>query len=76
MNASDGVKMSKSIGNTVDPVELLNKYDCDTIRSFIAQGAIYGSDMPFSEENMIDLHNAHLADGISTSDAIFVSLEI
>ena len=65
VNASDGVKMSKSIGNTVDPVDLLDKYqDPDTIRFFIAQSAVFGSDLPFSEDNMIDLHNAHLADGI------------
>eukprot|EP00658_Telonema_sp_P-2_P025567 TRINITY_DN20299_c0_g8_i2.p1 TRINITY_DN20299_c0_g8~~TRINITY_DN20299_c0_g8_i2.p1 ORF type:complete len:911 (+),score=297.47 TRINITY_DN20299_c0_g8_i2:46-2733(+) len=64
VNASDGIKMSKSIGNTVDPVDLLRKYDADTIRFFIGGSAVYGSDLPFSEENMIDLHNAHLADGI------------
>jgi methionyl-tRNA synthetase len=64
VNAPDGSKMSKSIGNTVDPLDLLEKYDSDSIRHFIALSAVYGSDLPFSECNMVDIHNAHLADGI------------
>ena len=64
VNAPDGVAMSKSIGNTVDPLDLLEKYDSDSIRHFIALSAVYGSDLPFSESNMVDIHNAHLADGI------------
>ena len=48
VTASDGQKMSKSIGNVVDPMEQLAKYSSDTFRYYLMRTGVYGSDIPFS----------------------------
>ena len=60
VNAADGRKMSKSVGNVVDPYDMLAKYELDTLRYFIVREASYGSDMPFSEEDLVNIHNSEL----------------
>lgn len=60
--AGDGQKMSKSIGNVVDPLEQLKKYSSDTFRYYLMRNGVYGSDIPFSESNLILTHNSDLAD--------------
>ena len=62
VTAEDGQKMSKSIGNVVDPVQVLKKFSSDTFRYYIMRCGIYGSDVPFSEPSMTAIHNADLAD--------------
>ncbi|CEM01471.1 unnamed protein product [Vitrella brassicaformis CCMP3155] len=62
VHAADGRKMSKSFGNVVDPNHLLDKYPADTFRFFLVREAKYGTDLPFSEDALIDHHNAVLAD--------------
>ena len=39
----DGVKMSKSLGNVIDPYDMLQKYGSDTLRFFITRAAPYGN---------------------------------
>jgi len=60
--AADGQKMSKSIGNVVDPLEQLRKYSSDTFRYYLMRSGVYGSDVPFSESNLVLTHNSDLAD--------------
>ena len=62
VTAEDGQKMSKSIGNVVDPNEVLKKFSSDTFRYYLMRCGIYGSDVPFSETVMTTIHNADLAD--------------
>ena len=62
VTASDGQKMSKSIGNVVDPLEQLAKYPSDSFRYYLMRNGVYGSDIPFSEANLVYVHNADLAD--------------
>mmetsp|Transcript_35871 Transcript_35871/g.57192 ORF Transcript_35871/g.57192 Transcript_35871/m.57192 type:complete len:861 (+) Transcript_35871:164-2746(+) len=62
--AEDGVKMSKSIGNVVDPQKIVKTYPLDSLRFYIARGATYGNDMPFSEKAMCAVVNAALNDGL------------
>ena len=62
VTASDGQKMSKSIGNVVDPMEQLAKYSSDTFRYYLMRTGVYGSDIPFSESNLVYVHNSDLAD--------------
>ncbi|RLN80270.1 hypothetical protein BBJ28_00022174, partial [Nothophytophthora sp. Chile5] len=62
VNAKDGTKMSKSIGNVIDPYEMINKYGLDSFRYFIVRSAKFGQDMPFSEDDLINIHNSELAD--------------
>ena len=52
ITASDGQKMSKSIGNVVDPMEQLAKYSSDTFRYYLMRTGVYGGDIPFSESNL------------------------
>ncbi|MFT5171712.1 MAG: leucyl-tRNA synthetase [Candidatus Marinamargulisbacteria bacterium] len=49
MVLKDGVKMSKSLGNTVDPSEIITKYGADTARLFILFGAPVERDLDWSE---------------------------
>ena len=62
---STGAKMSKSLGNVVDPVEILKKYTADTVRFYMIRETYYGDDAPFNQEHMEDLHNSNLADAVS-----------
>lgn len=49
---SQGRKMSKSLGNGVDPMEVIEKYGADALRWFLATGSTPGQDVRFSEEKM------------------------
>ena len=64
VSAADGRKMSKSFGNVVDPLAMLEKYSPDTFRYFIVKEARFGSDLRFDEDSLIDVHNADLADSL------------
>ena len=58
----NGQKMSKSIGNVVDPNEILDRYSADLVRYFMIKQAPYGGDLKFSESDMILMNNSDLAD--------------
>ncbi|MGL4949783.1 MAG: valine--tRNA ligase, partial [Anaeroplasmataceae bacterium] len=45
----DGKKMSKSLGNGVDPFDVINKYGCDSLRYFLNTNAAPGQDLRFDE---------------------------
>lgn len=62
VNAADGRKMSKSLGNVVDPNECIDLVGSDSFRYFVMQAAKLGEDFPFAREQMFDLHNAILND--------------
>lgn len=47
-----GVKMSKSLGNGIDPLEIIEKYGADALRLFLATGNSPGNDMRFSEKRV------------------------
>ena len=51
MVLKDGSKMSKSKGNTIDPVEIIEKYGCDALRFTLASLCTYGGqDIKLSDE--------------------------
>ncbi len=52
-----GRKMSKSLGNGVDPFEMIDKYGCDTLRYFLTTNSAPGLDLRFSEEKMASSWN-------------------
>lgn len=60
----DGQKMSKSIGNVIDPIDLANKYPIDAIRYFFMRELPFDSDGNYSEEKFIARYNGDLANGI------------
>ena len=52
-----GRKMSKSLGNGVDPFDLIAKYGCDAMRYFLTTNATPGQDLRYSEEKMASSWN-------------------
>ena len=52
-----GRKMSKSLGNGVDPFDLIAKYGCDAMRYFLSTNATPGQDLRYSEEKMASSWN-------------------
>jgi len=57
----NGQKMSKSLGNGVDPVALVDTYGIDQVRYFLTRGVVFGSDGDYSKEALISCINTHLA---------------
>ena len=57
-------KMSKSLGNAKDPLELAGKIGNDALRFFLMREMNFGSDARFSEEIMINRLNANLANDL------------
>ena len=47
-----GRKMSKSLGNGIDPIDLIDKYGCDALRLFLSTNSTPGLDMNYSTEKM------------------------
>ena len=54
---SQGRKMSKSLGNGIDPLEIIDKYGADTLRFSLATGIAPGSDTRYSEEKVESCRN-------------------
>ncbi|MGC8728658.1 MAG: valine--tRNA ligase [Elusimicrobiales bacterium] len=52
-----GQKMSKSKGNVIDPLDMMEKYGTDAMRFSLAIGALGGKDIPFSENSIIGGRN-------------------
>lgn len=59
-----GDKMSKSKGNVIDPIELINELGPDPIRYFLLKEIMLGSDGGFSREALINRTNADLANDL------------
>ncbi|MBE5737898.1 MAG: valine--tRNA ligase, partial [Clostridiales bacterium] len=54
---SQGRKMSKSLGNGIDPTEIIAKFGADTLRFSLINGVAAGSDMRFSDEKIEGARN-------------------
>jgi methionyl-tRNA synthetase len=59
-----GAKMSKSVGNIVDPVVLADKYSSDALRYYLMSDMAIGQDADFSEERLIERYNGDLANSL------------
>jgi methionyl-tRNA synthetase len=57
-------KMSKSIGNVVDPLQLKNIYGLDAFRYFLLREMVFGLDSSFSEEALVQRINSDLANDL------------
>src|SRR3984893_4038250 len=59
-----GAKMSKSLGNIVDPNVLADKYGAEAVRYYLMSDIAMGKDADFSEERLIERYNADLANSL------------
>src|SRR6266404_2887640 len=59
-----GTKMSKSLGNIIDPNTLADKYSAEAVRYYLMSDIATGKDADFSEERLIERYNADLANNI------------
>ncbi|MEO8205730.1 MAG: methionine--tRNA ligase [Chthoniobacterales bacterium] len=59
-----GAKISKSLGNTIDPTLLAGQYGTDALRYFLMRDIVMGQDSDFSEERLIMRYNTELANGL------------
>lgn len=60
----EGQKMSKSLGNVIDPVQLIEKYGADALRLYFLKHLSPFADGDFSEKKFIEVYNADLANGL------------
>ena len=64
ITAEGGVKMSKSLGNVVDPKEISAEYGIDALRYFLLREVSSFEDSPFSSDRFKEVYNAGLANGL------------
>ncbi|QNA83911.1 methionine--tRNA ligase [Sphingomonas sp. So64.6b] len=59
-----GEKMSKSVGNVTDPIELVERFGVDALRYFLLREVSFGQDGSYSEEAIVTRCNADLANNL------------
>ncbi len=59
-----GVRMSKTLGNVVDPRDIVNEYGTDALRYFLLREVSSFEDSPFTVERFKDAYNSGLANGL------------
>ncbi|WP_309736921.1 methionine--tRNA ligase [Chamaesiphon sp. OTE_75_metabat_556] len=60
----DGKKISKSEGNAIDPVELVDRYGAEPLRYYFLKGIEFGQDGDFNETRFAEIVNADLANNL------------
>lgn len=64
-----GVKMSKSIGNVVNPLDIISEYGADPLRYYLLREVSPFEDSPFSMDLFKTAYNANLANGLGNLTA-------
>jgi methionyl-tRNA synthetase len=59
-----GAKMSKSLGNVIDPDVLAEKYGAEAVRYYLVSDIATGKDADFSEERLVQRYNTDLANSL------------
>jgi len=60
----EGQKISKSLGDIIDPLKIAEKYSVDALRYFLFREVPFGQDGDFSEKSLIQRINSDLADAL------------
>jgi methionyl-tRNA synthetase len=74
ITADGGVKMSKTLGNGVDPKDVVEEYGTDALRFFLAKEISSFEDSPFTIERFKASYNAHLANGLGNLTSRILTL--
>ena len=61
---NEGQKISKSLGNVIDPVQLIETYGLDQVRYFLMREVPFGNDGDFSKSGMVNRINSDLANDL------------
>lgn len=61
---SGGQKMSKSLGNVIDPIEYVDKYGTDALRYYLLAKVSPTEDSDFTKEKFEEVYNGDLANGL------------
>ena len=60
----DGKKISKSEGNAIDPIDLVDRYGAEALRYYFLKGIEFGQDGDFNETRFVEVVNADLANNL------------
>jgi len=70
----DGQKMSKSLGNVVNPVEVSGEYGLDVLRYYLFREITFGQDGDFSLQRLAERYNSELVNGLGNLVARILSM--
>ncbi len=70
----NGVKISKSLGNVIDPLDIAKKYGTDALRYFLLREIPFGEDGDFSEAKAGERYRSDLANGLGNFAARVLTL--
>lgn len=74
ITAEAGMKMSKTIGNVINPKEIVSEYGTDALRFFLLKEISNFEDSPFTMERFKDAYNANLANGLGNLTSRILTL--
>lgn len=74
ITADGGVRMSKTLGNVVDPLSIAQEYGTDALRFFLLKEVSNFEDSPFTIERFRDAFQAHLANGLGNLTSRILTL--
>lgn len=74
ITAEGGVRMSKTLGNVVDPLAVAAEYGTDALRFFLLKEVSSFEDSPFTIERFRESYNAHLANGLGNLTSRILTL--
>lgn len=71
---SDGKKMSKTLGNVIDPFEMKEKFGADATRYLLLASGTFGEDTDITFDKLAEKYNADLANGIGNLTSRVITL--
>lgn len=73
---NEGQKISKSLGNVIDPIDLVNKYGLDQVRYFLLREVPFGNDGDFAHSAMVSRMNGELANDLGNLSQRVLSMVV